>query len=540
MKLILLILIAIVATKYVNINFGDLGNTELADDYSKEYEKYVIEGEKCTIKEPLLLKDFIRLIEASKDYICGANKICLLGDQFYVNAKVVGKKDMKDPEGMRKTLGDRLLCGWKSIEETMIYMARECGVSHDEMKAKVTMLLGNHSWDASFTKEARYTSENAYNFGFNIVKNEEGEYKLSHVLTRQNAEMLYNDPKFEVGHDDKNRPVIVYLDIQVMGLICLFGEYIDGKDYHQCKLVEKYFEFQTRGEAKEYLTKLVVALQNMQKVANVPWYTMRLHQPLWNIEGNGEMLAFFWAYKLKEGDTFGNVGVGYSLMELMKQANISFILSAHHHSSHIFAFPYEYSYNENLRYCDDSKDKQKLECVTNFDLFTQNSEGLKLITNTKEHNECKEYLKKSPKEFTYEFEDSPKTLLNFVSGNAKDRNSSLDGDDKTPGALIWGRSIAAGGLKLEISDDHESITFEYFEREGKEIETHFKVTLKKPLKVFKFMEFEYSKFDEKVKEYVDEKNAKFCRAKPYPKKEKQGDKPKKEEPKFIYFRQKYY
>jgi hypothetical protein len=104
MKLIYLLLLAIVATNYVNINFGDIGNFNLVTQYTKENELYEIKDGKCIPKSKLLvLSEFHRLMKISKDYICKANKVTLLGDQVYVNDKVESQEKM-DPEYKAKNI----------------------------------------------------------------------------------------------------------------------------------------------------------------------------------------------------------------------------------------------------------------------------------------------------------------------------------------------------------------------------------------------------------------------------------------------------
>jgi hypothetical protein len=408
------------------------------------------------------------------------------------------------------------------MKRSLTKMAIMCRTSEEAMKEKVTMLLGNHSWDSSIRNEAKYTAETVYNKGKILVENN-GKLKFSDDA--QTGEMLISKPKVEVGYDN-GEEIILFVDIHPMGMICLFNEYMTGKEFKDCSFIKKYQEFETREQAKEYLTQFVYALQQLKKNNDIDWRALRLHHPLFNVEGNAEHLSFFWSYQLKSGDTNNDIGVGKSLLELMKEARISFVISGHHHSSHVFGYPYEYTFKEDLRYCDDTiEGKNKFGCVANISLLNNNNEGFKSF---KTDEECNNYFKEY-KHITYDFDgDVPDTLFNFVSGNGKDRTGKLDNDKKTPGALLWGRALNAGGFKLEVISPLK-VNIVYFERVQDTIVDTMTITLRRVI----YANSVSKDFDRRVTDYVSSKIInKECT--PIKKEKPKEDKPKGDKPKTIF------
>jgi hypothetical protein len=291
-----------------------------------------------------------------------------------------------------------------------------------------------------------------------------------------------------------------------------------------CSFNKKYQEFEIREQAKEYLTQFVYLLIKLRDDKDVNWRVLRLHHPLFNVEGNDEHLSFFWSYQLKSGDTNNDFGVGKSLLELMKEARISFVISGHHHSSHVFGYPYEYTFKEYLRYCDDNGSKNKFGCVANMGILENNKDEFKSFDLDKKscNDEFNNY-----KNIVYEFDGAvPNTLFNFVSGNGKDRTGKLDNDKKTPGALLWGRALNAGGFKLEVITPYK-INIVYFERSKDTTVDTMTITLSRVGNP----NYHSKIIDNRIKEYVSNKIInKECT----PIKKPKVEKPKEEKPKTIF------
>jgi ribosomal protein S17E len=486
MKLIALILcFSLYFSKYTNTYISDVGNIDGFDkdihtlQHDALYYEFVNNtcGAKIFDNVKTGLNAFDDLITNNKDYICNSDKITMIGDVVYINRpKFINWTNDNIVEGI---ISNRLLCGWTFFQQSLDEIANKCKISQDSIKDKVTVLLGNHSWDVSYKAEAMLMEKIINNEGYYIINN--GSYTLSESI-KQTADLLVNSPKFEIGYIEK-KPIIIYLDIHIMGFICLFNKYVNDVTYEECRFKTRYSSIQTEIEAKEYLSRFIFALKNFKllevklNIDRVNWRVLRLHHPLWNIEGNKQTQSYFWTYRLKQNDTYDNLGIGKTLLELMREASITFILSGHHHSSQIIGFPYNSNYYEKLNLCKGRVNQPNMACIYNYGLFDESSN--EMIKHSIDNKEKCENSKINS--MVYEIRDSkPNTIFNLISGNGNKFLDKLenDGDNNTSGALMWARAIESGGMRLEIRDDSNILDIIFFEKYEKMIKNTFRMTFK--------------------------------------------------------------
>jgi hypothetical protein len=443
----LILLLSVISLTKCDFNLCVVGDIGQVDKFAANVA--AVAGEDTTGAQFINFRKLIDADAASTKYICNANSVVILGDELYTEAKNL-KKDAALATKL-PLYKARLTQGWTLFNTLPPYMATKCASvqtnpftskSGDKFK-NLVLLAGNHMYDVDYKQEATAIAAIVTNEGYFYKKNTATPATPKWLSARKDAmeaSDLYLSPRIEMVSQSSAK-VVTFLDINLLPVMCYLGtKAATVVAYAACSNVVNYPSFPSETEATEYTEKFIQALKDVKALYNSPWNVMRLHHPLFNIEGAFQNMEDLWKVKVDGND---------SIASLMQNNGISFVLASHHHSAQVLAFPYD-------KFASIPKVGKFQRSTRDADTVTCKYNKTYLVTTNDPCVDTDKTINIKIKAGT------PSLMWTFVVGNSGRRPDPLEDDLLTPASLIWAFAPFGdkfGGANVVFSTTTATITY---------------------------------------------------------------------------------